>query len=318
MMKSSTKKNKAGWSRLSDILAVLTGNILPILVVAGFGFALGRWFHVDQKALSSAVLNVFSPALVFSSLVNSSVAPAEFGQIGLFTIAAMAAMGLIGLAVSLLLRLSRVETATLVLLVTFVNSGNYGLTLVNLRYGDAGLSRAVVYYVTSTILLYTVGIFIASSGRVTWRETLGRMAKLPAVYAAGAAILVYFSQAKVPAPIMSAIEIAGSGAIPVMLLVLGMQLSEFSGDYRLRLTVPAVSLRLLIGPTIGVVVAGVLGLKGLSRSAAIIESSMPTAVFSIILATEFSLPAPTVTSIVVIGTLISPLTIAATISLLGL
>ena len=60
------------------------------------------------------------------------------------------------------------------------------------------------------------------------------------------------------------------------------------------------------------------GLQGANRSAMIIESAMPTAVINLILASEFGLPAPAVARIVVISTLISPLTIAATITILGL
>ena len=303
---------------MSEIFAVFTRNILPILIVAGFGYSLRRWFNVEQKPLSSAVFNVLSPALVFSSLITSQIAPEELLQIGLFTVIVIAIMGVIGLLLSPILRLKRTETSALLLLIMFVNGGTYGLTLVQLRYGEAGLSRAVVYYVTSTILLYTVGVFIASSGRVNWRETLSRMARLPAVYAAVLAVTLYYWQIPVPGPIMSAVEIAAAGAIPVMLLVLGMQLADLQGGINLRLAVPAVSLRLVAGPVVGAIVAAVIGLKGLSRSAAIIETSMPSAVITTILATEFGLPAPAVTSIVVLSTLISPLTVSATITLMGL
>ena len=303
---------------MSEIFAVFTRNILPILIVAGFGYSLRRWFNVEQKPLSSAVFNVLSPALVFSSLITSQIAPEKLLQIGLFTVIVIAIMGVIGLLLSPILRLKRTETSALLLLIMFVNGGNYGLTLVQLRYGEAGLSRAVVYYVTSTILLYTVGVFIASSGRVNWRETLSRMTRLPAVYAAVLAVTLYYWQIPVPGPIMSAVEIAAAGAIPVMLLVLGMQLADLQGGINLRLAVPAVSLSLVAGPVVGAIVAAVIGLKGLSRSAAIIETSMPSAVITTILATEFGLPAPAVTSIVVLSTLISPLTVSATITLMGL
>ena len=303
---------------MSEIFAVFTRNILPILIVAGFGYSLRRWFNVEQKPLSSAVFNVLSPALVFSSLITSQIAPEELLQIGLFTVIVIAIMGVIGLLLSPILRLKRTETSALLLLVMFVNGGNYGLTLVQLRYGEAGLSRAVVYYVTSTILLYTVGVFIASSGRVNWRETLSRMTRLPAVYAAVLAVMLYYWQIPVPGPIMSAVEIAAAGANPVLLLLLGMQHADLQGGINLRLAVPAVSLRLVAGPVVGAIVAAVIGLKGLSRSAAIIETSMPSAVITTILATEFGLPAPAVTSIVVLSTLISPLTVSATITLMGL
>jgi malate permease and related proteins len=65
-------------------------------------------------------------------------------------------------------------------------------------------------------------------------------------------------------------------------------------------------------------VASVVGLTGLGRSVSIIEASMPTAVINIILATEFELPSTAVTSIVIWSTLLSSLTVALVISLLGL
>ena len=73
---------------------------------------------------------------------------------------------------------------------------------------------------------------------------------MPAVYATVLAILIYASMIPVPTPLMSAIEIAAAGAIPVMLLVLGMQMAELKRGLHLRLTVPAISLRLLVAPLV--------------------------------------------------------------------
>jgi predicted permease len=204
------------------------------------------------------------------------------------------------------------------ILLMFVNGGNYGLTLNRLRYGDEGLARAMVYYVTSTLVLYTVGVFLASMGKLSWRQTLAKLGRLPVVYAAVLAVLVYRFSIPVPAPLMRGIEVAGAGAIPVMLLVLGMQMADLQGQLNLRLAIPAVILRLLLGPIVAVLLATLLNLQGLSRPTAIIEASMPPAVITIILATEFDLQATAVTSIVVIATLLSPLTLALTINLLGL
>jgi malate permease and related proteins len=61
-----------------------------------------------------------------------------------------------------------------------------------------------------------------------------------------------------------------------------------------------------------------VGLQGMSRSVGIIEASMPTAVITIILATEFELQPTAVTSIVIGSTLLSPITLSLVITLLGL
>lgn len=303
---------------MTDIVFVLTQNILPIFIVASFGFALQRWIGVEKRPLSTIVLNVLSPALVFSSLVGSRLPGEELVSLALFAMLAVLLMSIVAYLSARVLRLGRTQTIALMVVTMFVNGGNYGLTLNQLRYGDPGLARAVVYYTTSTVMLYTIGIFISSMGEMHWRQALRRLLRFPAVYAAVLAIVVYSFNITLPAPLLRGIEVAGAGAIPVMLLVLGMQLADLKTVGSLRLALPAIGLRLVIGPLIGLLVATLLGLSGLGRSTSIIESSMPPAVFTIILATEFELEPTAVTSIVMVSTLLSPLTIATTITLLGL
>ncbi|GAB4277544.1 MAG: AEC family transporter [Candidatus Promineifilaceae bacterium] len=303
---------------MATVFLVLVQNILPIFIVAAFGFMLRRWVGVDKKALSTAVLYCFSPALVFSSLVNSRLPGEELLELAAFTLISVTVMAAIGWVLSRLLRLGRAQTMALMLVLMFVNGGNYGLTLNNLRYGSDGLARAVVYYTTSTLVLYTVGLLMASMGRLSWRESSVRLLRLPPLYAAVAAVFVYTTGVVVPAPLMRAVEIAGAGAIPVMLFVLGMQMADLQGVSELKLALPAVGVRLLVGPLVGLGVATLLGLSGLGRATSIIEASMPTAVFTIILATEFDLQPTAVTTVVVLSNLLSPLTVASVITLLGL
>jgi predicted permease len=303
---------------LNIFFQVLTQNILPVLLVASFGYLLRRRFDTHVATLSTVVFNVLSPCLVFSSLVESQLPGEELVELVGFSVIYIFAMGGLAFGLARLFRLGRVDTAALLIVTMFVNGGNYGLTLLHLRYGDGGLSRGVVYFVTSSVLLYTIGVFIASLGRASRRETLGRMTRMPAVYAALLAIIVYSLHIPVPQPIMSGITIAGSGAIPVMLLVLGMQIAELRPENTASYTWPAVGLRLIGGPLVGLAVASALGLQGIGRSAMIVEAAMPTAVFNLILASEFGLPTSIVARIVVFSTLISPLTIAAAITVLGL
>jgi hypothetical protein len=303
---------------MANIVQVLTQNILPIFLVAGLGFALRRWRGLDKHTLSAAVFYCLSPCLVFASLVNSQLPGGELTELALFAVLTILGMGLLGFVVSRLLSFARPDTAALMIVLMFVNGGNYGLTLNRLRYGEEGLTRALVYYVTSTLVLYTIGVFLASMGELNWRQTIAKLGRLPVVYSAVLAIIIYTFSIPIPAPIMRGIEVAGAGAIPVMILVLGMQMADLQGQLNLRLAIPAVTLRLLVGPVMALFVAMLLNLQGLSRSTSIIEASMPPAVITIILATEFDLQPTAVTSIVVLATLLSPLTLALTINLLGL
>jgi predicted permease len=302
---------------LNDIVAVLTQNIFPIFLVASFGYVLQRRYGLESKTLNSVVFNILSPCLVFASLVNSQLPVGELGEVALFTVLTITAMGLLAGGVGRLLRLERADLVAFVLVVMFVNGGNYGLTLNQLRYGEDGLSRAVIYYVVSTILVYSVGVTIASMGHLTWRQTGARVLRIPALYATLLALVVYALHLPVPQPIIAGISLAGSAAVPVMLIILGMQIANLQPGQSRRMTWPAVGLRLLIGPMVAVGIAALLGLQGITRNASIIEASMPTAVINIVLATEFGLPAGPVATIVVLSTLLSPLTLTAVINLLG-
>lgn len=288
------------------------------MLVASFGFLLRRHFDLHVGTLSNVVFNILSPCLVFSSLVNSNLLVSELGELVWFTTLNILAMGGLTFLVARALRLNRIDMSTMLIVAMFVNGGNFGLTLLQLRYGDDGLARGVVYYITSTVLVYTLGVFIASMGSINFRSTFKKMSRLPAVYAAVLALIIYGLKIPVPGPLLSGITIAGNGAIPLMLIVLGMQIADIQPIENNRFVWPAIGLRLLIGPLVGLGIATLIGLQGIGRSTMIIESAMPTAVINIILAEEFGLPTSMVARIVVISTLISPLTIAATITLLGL
>ncbi|MGH2538347.1 MAG: AEC family transporter [Candidatus Promineifilaceae bacterium] len=303
---------------MADFTEVFVQNIIPIFIVAAIGYGLRSRLGLDPKPLSAIVFYGLSPALVFSSLVETRLAAEELGRIALFALLVTLTVGLIGAVLAKAARLGRPETAALLLCLMFVNSGNYGLTLNQLRYGEPGLARAVVYYIVSTILVYTLGSLIASLGRADLRSSLRRLAGIPALYAVGLALLAYGLRVELPAPLMSGIHVAGSGAIPLMLVILGMQLAGLREIRNLRLAGPAALGRLAVAPLIALLLAGWLGLEGLSRSTSIIEASMPTAVITIILATQFDLLPGLVTATVLLSTLLSAVSLPIVISLLSL
>jgi malate permease and related proteins len=303
---------------VTGVIEVLVQNIIPIFLAAAVGYILRRRLRLDKRALTGASFYAFSPALVFSSLVSTKLDGAELLQIAGFTVIVTTGMGLVGLLSGRLLRLPKRDTVSLIIVLMFVNSGNYGLVLNRLRYGDDGLSRAIIYYVVSTILFFTIGVFLASMGHATPRQSVGRLLRLPAFYAVILAVLVYSLAISVPEPLLRAIEVTGDGAIPVMLIVLGMQVADIRSLEGLRLAIPASLLRLLVAPLLAVVVAGWLGLQGVGRAASILEASMPSAVLATVIAAEFDLRQGMITSTVVLSTLLSLITLPVLIIILGL
>jgi hypothetical protein len=198
----------------------------------------------------------------------------------------------------------------------FSNAGNYGLSVVLFAFGREVVARAAVYFVTSALLMYTFGSVLASSGRIGVKAALRGLLKVPALWGLVAAAVVVWAGVTLPTAIGRPVELLSAAAIPSMLLVLGMQFEKGAWPERPGLVAAAAVLALVVSPILGFLLARVLGLEGIARQAVIVESAMPSAVITTILALEFDVAPAFVTSVVVVTTLLSPVTVSLLIALL--
>lgn len=299
------------------LAVILANNILPIFLVAGAAFLFGRFAKPDLKTVSRLAFYIFSPCLVFTSLAENHLPGGEFGRLVVFSVATILTFGLVAGLAGRLLRLDRRTLAGLVVVTMFGNGGNYGLSLNLFAFGPEAVSRAVVYYITSTVLVYTLGVAIASSGQTSLRQALLSVLKVPALYGMILAAVLNIFHWELPLPLLRPVELLGKAAIPVMLVVLGLQLAQARRPERLGLVTAASLFQLVIGPSIGIGFAAALGLTGVGRQAAIVEAAMPTAVITTILAVEYEIDPVFVTGVVLVTTLLSPLTITPLLAYLG-
>lgn len=293
--------------------------ILPIFLAFGVGFLVNRRLFssgpTDTAVLSKLVFYVFSPCLAFSSLATSNVGAEEVGKIGLFALATTLVMGAIAWALAHLLRLSPRETGSLLLVAMFGNVGNFGLPLNELAFGQMALDRAVVYFTVTSVLLFSVGVMIAARAQgSTPTQVLSRVIRVPVVHALWMAGLTRLGMLEVPGPVLTTISLLAQGTVPLMLLILGMQLSRVRMRGNWQLVSVATVVRLALAPLVAVPLASLLGLTGLSEQVSLIEASMPSAVYTIILAVEFDLASDLASSVVFVTTLVSPLTLISLIS----
>jgi predicted permease len=298
------------------LLSIFAADILPVFLVAAVGFLLARYSHADVRALSRASLYGLSPCLIFDAMVTSTMRGEAFGRMALLCIIVTMTMGALARLVAIPLRLEKAALVPFMLVVMFSNGGNYGLPVTLFAFGREALSFATVYFLTSAVLTYTVGVSLAASGLQTRRQIVRGVARVPAVYAAIAAGLVLSFGLTVPAPIMTAVKLMSDAALPVMILVLGMQLERARSPRRPAVVALAAALSLLVAPAVAFGAVRLLGLSGPALHAGIIQASMPTAVVTTVLALEFELEPDFVTSVVVVTTAISPFTLTLLIAYL--
>jgi len=301
---------------VSLVLSIFSQDILPIFVIAGIGFLMARHFGANVKTMSTVSFNALSPCLVFYQLVTAKLSVAQSWRVALFCVLLTVAIGVAARLVALPLRLGGATLSSFLLVVMFSNSGNYALPVVLFAFGREALAFASVYFVTSAILVYTFGVFVAASGRGSLRSTLLGVARVPAIYAVVAAVIVLAAGATVPLAVMRPVGLLNDAALPVMVLVLGMQLERATLPAHPAAVTAAVVLSLVVAPILAFALSATLGLAGAARQASIIEASMPSAVVTTVLALEFDLDAGFSTSVVMFSTLLSPFTLVFLIAYL--
>lgn len=279
------------------------------MLVALAGYVLGKFLVIDSRSVGRIVFYIFSPLLVFNMMMKSELDLRQaLITIG-FTAAVIAIMGLLALFFGKLLKLERPELLAVIITVAFGNTGNYGLPLVKFAFGDSALAVASIFYVTTTILFNTAGVLIASLGHTDFKSALLGLFKIPVVYAVFVAIFLRAFQWGLPLPLERTIEIAAGGAIPVMIVLLGLELTRIQWTRGFRALGVGVLVKLLFGPLVGLLLAGMFGIQSAARQGSVIESAMPAAVATTVVATEYKLETSLVTAIVFVGTILSPLTL---------
>jgi len=275
-----------------SLVSALGTAILPVLSVAAVGFLLGKARDVDVDPLGTVTIYVLTPALIFHSLATSDIsgglAAKLIAGVAVFTLA------MVGLAegVGRLLGESEPVLGALVLSSSFPNAGNYGIPLSAFAFGAVGRSTAVLFIAGQSVLMYTVGVYLASRGGATdLRSAAVEVFRLPLVYAVVAAWAVRWLGV-VPASDTAAMEtlkMVGDAAIPVMLLMLGIQLANTQHGAAISRVGVSNGLKLMVAPLVGVGVALLLGL-GTNPAVArvfVLECGMPAAVTPLILSIEY-------------------------------
>ncbi len=293
-------------SQLLDILG-------PITIITMIGFAMGKSsVGLHARTLSNLVLMVATPSLVFHTLVSMHIGFATMGQMALaamLVITLAGALGLVGLwAVGQPIR-------SFLPSLMMPNSGNMGLPLAALAFGEEGMRLGVSYFFIVALIQYSVGFSIASGSL-----HLSRLLRQPLIYAVGLVLIVTALDVPVPAMILKTTEMLGGMMIPSMLILLGSSLATL-GVSELRSAFAVAFGRLGLGVVSGLAIIWALGLDGIAAGVVFILATMPSAIVTFVFAERFSPDAGRVAGGVVVSTVMTflclPLLIWGALALAG-
>ena len=299
------------------MLTLFASVVLPVFIVAGLGYIIEKVLHPPIAPFNQVVLYVLMPAFVFTSLLAVDFRSEEPIKITLFTFLLAVAMIAVAFVIVRAARLDRPTGSAFMLTAAFPNLGNYGLSVVLLAYGQEGVAIGAILLAVQSLYGITLAIFIASSGHASLPQSMREVFRQPMIYAVVAALFFNLTRIPVPGFVNSALALPSQAAIPLMLIVLGMTFATTSRIERPGLVSVAVLTRLFIGTLVGWALTLALGLGGMARDVMIIGAAMPTAVFTILTATQFNTRPHFVSDVVVASTLASIVTVTVVLAILS-
>ena len=283
----------------------IAGIIFPIYAAVAVGYAYGRWKKPDMTFANQLNMDIFVPALVFAALASKSFdigqnLPLLFGATGV-----VLGTGLVAWPVA---RLLGVANNTFLPPMMFKNSGNMGLPLAVLAFGEAALPAAVVMFFVENFLHYSLGTWMLDH-----RAKLWNLWRVPVIAAALAGLAVSVLRLSLWQPLWLGIKMLGDVSIPLLLFSLGVRLTDSRhADWKLSMVGAVTSP--LAGVLMALLMNLALGLGGRDAAMLILFGALPPAVLNYIFAERYRQEPERVASIVLIGNTASlaiiPLTLA--------
>ena len=282
---------------ISEVLTV----IAPVFIIAGLGyFWVKRELPFDNATISSLVMYVGSPCLIYSALTSNAAETAALGTMG----ASAFLVILMSLIFSwVFLKIVGWKLTTYLPALIHPNCGNMGLPLVLLAFGQEGLALGMAYFFVNSISQYTLGMAI-SSGQFDIRQLM----KQPIIWAVIFVLTVILGDFQMPKWFNSTTSILAGLTIPAMLIMLGTSLANLNVA-SLKETLTISFLRILLGLGLGLLVIEMLSLSGIMAGIVLLQSAMPSAVFNYVFADRFNRESDKVAAVILQSTLISALSL---------
>ncbi|REK23968.1 MAG: AEC family transporter [Actinobacteria bacterium] len=301
---------------MPELALIFIDTLVPVFLIVGLGYWIGPRLQIEARSLARSAYYVFAPAFIFQILsVADLAADVVFRVVGALVLTTLLTGALAFVAGRMLGRGGEV-TAALILVAVYGNVGNFGLPVVTFAFGEQALPLAGIAFLTVNAMAFLVGVTAATWHKSSPLRAFGTALRTPALLVAIPAVLVNVGDATLPLFADRAIGLLADAMIPVMLLTLGIQLAAMGRPHISFDVVLGSSFRLVLAPAITALLVFGMSLESADAGVTIVQSAMPAAVFSSIIAIEHDLVPDLVTTTVLFTTIASAVTLALLLVLL--
>ncbi len=179
----------------------------PTFFAIALGYLLGRVTHTAIGPLIDVAMFVATPCLVFVSMYSSTILLGEAARIWASCLLVMAGTFVLAW---LAFGFRHKGRSALYLPIIFANVINIPLPILYLAFGDEGVAQAVLFYIPYSLLLCSLGIYLAS-GKKGLRQGVGAVLRTPLIYAAVIGLVLNFTGVALPEAVTTSFQSRGAG-----------------------------------------------------------------------------------------------------------
>lgn len=268
--------------------------LFPIFGIVAAGYFYGRKHKPEMAVANRLNMDIFVPALVFGAMAGKSFDLAAHAPLALGGLLVLLVCGALAWPVA---RLVGVQPKTLVPPMLFNNSGNIGLPLAVLAWGDNALPAAIILFMVENTLHFSFGARLLDPG--TRILTLWRV---PVLFAALSGLAVALFKIQLWGPLVIAFKMLGDISVPLLLFSLGVRMTDVRFD-EWKLALGTALLRPIAGMAVASAVIALIGLEGRDAAMLFVFGALPPAVLNFLFAERYQQEPQRVASIVLIGNL---------------
>ena len=266
----------------------------------------------NNHCLSQLMVYIFNPAIILSSMTGAEI---ETG-VSMKTAFLMAAFLMIftiivAALISRLLTKDHMGRRLYQLMFSFSNVGFIGIPLIRALFGAEYLIYVAAFILVYNLLIYTYGYSLLDSEKKRWKlQDLRPMLNMGTL-ACTITLFLFFSRLRMPQIINNTVNYLGDAAVPISLLIIGVNLGQQSlpAVFRNVHTYIFCLLKLIAIPVIEVCIIKRLPISENLCELYAVLAAMPVGTMPQIMVVERGIPAEQCTNMIILSTLLSILTI---------
>ncbi len=286
-----------------DLYIKLFEVLFPVFFIVGIGYFLGKQkSDIDTAFITNYSANFGAPALFIFAITSSGVSYDIFSEYFLYSIIALSCFAIVGIVFLFFMKKDIFRELPPFFL---PNTGNMGIPICLFAYGSLGMGVAAAISSLVVLLHFTANIFLASK-----KFDIKIILKSPSTYAVIVAVSYLYFDISMPQFVTNTVMLLGYTMIVLILMSLGVSLTQMKVFSFKSSFISSIG-RVIIGPLIGFALIKIFNLTGYAAGVLLIQSSMPSAILTYLIASMYSPKeiVDNISSMIVVSTLMSLLTV---------